>query len=88
MSWSVSYDSRENFEKDVRAHSSAVDSTEAVEQLNSARHVANEIMNSGAVGAKDGDYLVNLHGHANPEHRPRTGYANDCVGVNVAQKAT
>lgn len=88
MSWSVSYNSRENFEKDVRAHSADVDSNEAVEQLDVARKSAIAIMESGAVGAKDGDYIVNLHGHANPEHRPLSGYANDCAGVSIAQKAS
>lgn len=89
MSWYVHYENRENFEKDVRGPSSSnLDSTEAVEQFTTARHTAKVIMESGAVGVKDGDYYVNLNGHANPEHRPTTGWANDCIGVNVGQKTS
>lgn len=88
MSWSVTYNSRENFEKDVRDHQAALNSTEAVEQLNVARASAKAIMESGAVGVKDGDYHVSLNGHANPEHRPATGWANDCIGVHVSQKTS
>lgn len=87
MSWSVSYESRKNFTNDVRSPgSSSIDTTEAEEQLRAARSAAIDLMESGAVGAKDGDYRVYLNGHANPEHRPAPGWANDCVAVNVSQK--
>lgn len=87
MSWSVSYESKENFTNDVRSPgSSGIDTAEAAEQLTAARGVAIHLMESGVLGAKDGDYCVYLNGHANPEHRPAPGWANDCVGVNVSQK--
>jgi hypothetical protein len=34
-----------------------------------------------------GPISVTLSGHANPEHRPTDGYANDCVTVSVVSLA-
>jgi hypothetical protein len=54
------------------------------EQVESAKRAALYIARSGALG--DGvAFNVNLGGHANPEHKPRDGWANDYVSVSVWQ---
>lgn len=90
MSWSVSYSSRATFDANSPASESptgAATAPELADQVGAAREAATAVIASGAVGDPAGDYMVFLNGHANPEHRPTPGWANDCVGVNVTQKS-
>jgi hypothetical protein len=90
MSWSISF-------KDVKtAEDMATEKAEhkalgfpvlkqVEEQLDAARVVALTLMESGTVG-KDKTFRVALSGHANPDHEPASGWANDCITVNVYQQ--
>lgn len=54
------------------------------EQVAAAKAAAKAIIASGAVGTGEA-FQVSLSGHTNPEHQPRTGYANDLMMVSVTQ---
>lgn len=56
------------------------------EQMNVAADAATKIIASGAVGGPGKEYHVSVSGHANPEHEPAKGWANDCVTVSVSQR--
>lgn len=89
MSWSVSYPNRGAFERDEPAHRPAeIAEGESKAQFDAARAAAAAILQSGAAGAPWQECVVNLSGHANPGHAPRAGWALDCIGVYVGQKAT
>lgn len=61
-------------------------SAEVREQFQLAKGMANNLVQSGAVGRGKGkSYQVTLSGHANPKHEPRQGYANDMISINVSQ---
>jgi len=55
---------------------------EAKQQIDTAVAAAKVLVESGAVGAHVG---VSLSGHANPEHKPKQGWANDTIAVSVYQ---
>lgn len=60
-------------------------SAEALEQIELAKMLALAIVQDGCVGDEDQHFYVSLSGHANPEHQPTEGWANDCVSVSVSQ---
>jgi hypothetical protein len=63
------------------------DSSEAVvEQVRQAKVMTNSIIVSGVVGDKDKEFYVNLSGHANPDHEPKEGWANDMISISISQK--
>lgn len=86
MSWSLSYQSLEAFEDDRPTYATNDLSPEAMEQVSEARLMARAIVESGAVGVRK-DFFISLSGHANPSHEPTSGWANDCIAVNVSQKS-
>lgn len=57
----------------------------AIEQVDAAIAAAKSIASSGAIGAPDASFAVQLSGHANPSHAPVPGWANDCVTVYITQ---
>ena len=88
MSWSLHYENRENFEKDAPQYPAVPElGPDCEEQKNVARHAAEEIIASGAVGGEGKDFTVNISGHANPGHEPAAGWANDCITVSITQKS-
>lgn len=59
---------------------------EAGDQFNAARSAALAIILSSSVGwASKCRFHVVMSGHANPDHTPRDGWANDMVNVSVSQ---
>lgn len=54
----------------------------AKEQIDAAITAAKSLVASGVVGA--GLVNVQLNGHANPDHKPVKGWANDVVTVTVS----
>jgi hypothetical protein len=52
------------------------------EQFEAALNVVRFLMPRDVVG--EGNINVSLSGHANPDHKPRAGWANDYVMVNVS----
>lgn len=55
---------------------------EASEQLSNALEAAGAIIVSGAVG-QEGPWRVVLSGHANPDHMPAGGWAEEMISVMV-----
>lgn len=56
------------------------------EQMSVAADAATKIIASGAVGGPGKEYHVFVSGHANPDHKPAEGWANDGVTVSVSQR--
>jgi hypothetical protein len=54
----------------------------AKEQIEAASAAVNAVIASGAVGT--GLVNVSLNGHANPEHKPVKGWANDSITITVS----
>lgn len=54
-------------------------------QFEVARNCALNIAWYGAVGDATKNLIVTLSGHANPDHEPASGYANDQITVSVLQ---
>lgn len=59
-------------------------SVEVEDQIKAARAAAMSLLDSGCVGAGE-FFSVSISGHANPDHKPADGWANDSVSVNVRQ---
>lgn len=84
MSWSLSFNSLAALDRDEPSWGTVPE--DARDQYEAARVAALDLIASGAVGGVGEDYNVSISGHANPEHEPRDGYANDCIAINVSQK--
>jgi hypothetical protein len=50
-----------------------------------AKQAALDLIASGVVGDGDAPIRVSLSGHANPDHEPAEGWANDFVSINIYQ---
>lgn len=89
MSWCIGYNSKKDFEDEVRAsHSTATDSPHySQDQVDAARKAVKLLLESSTVGLyNEYDFNISLSGHANPAHRPASGWANDCITISVSQK--
>lgn len=60
-------------------------SKEAGEQVFVTVATVHDIIGSGVVGDPDGKFSITVSGHANPEHKPASGWANDSVVINIYQ---
>lgn len=56
-----------------------------VAQIEAAGAAVEGLIASGAVGK--GPFTANLSGHANPEHKPLTGWANDTITVSLTHSS-
>jgi hypothetical protein len=56
------------------------------EQLVAARSLVYDLIEKGAVGNSSKTFNVTLSGHANPDHEPAEGWANDMVSISVSQR--
>lgn len=56
------------------------DETAAAVQV--ALQAAKDLIDSGQFGS--GDFSVNIGGHAEPDHKQREGWADDCVSIYVS----
>lgn len=89
MSWHVSAtfngDSARR-ELDALRESVLAQNPEAGDQFEAARSAALGIILVSAVGwAAKCRFHVVMSGHANPDHAPRDGWANDMINVSVGQ---
>ena len=91
MSWSISIEATavEDFAAKADAARAAATvqtyNPEGADQADLAVKIAKEIVASGTVAGPGRKVYVTLSGHANPGHEPRTGYAKDCVNINIGQ---
>jgi len=88
MSWSIRYESKADFESDKRAftQTGGNDPEGVVNAIEAARRAASLLIGDGAVGGDTKDFTVSLSGHANKDHEPAPGWANDTITVTVTQK--
>ena len=54
---------------------------EMSEQMEQAVYAVVAIVTSGVLG--EGPFSVSLSGHANPGHKPREGWADDAISINL-----
>lgn len=89
MSWSgygtFRYDNAEQGIADI-AVSPDSDNPDQIEQVKAAKEAILALVKSSAVvNDVSQDVAVSLTGHANPGHKPTTGYANDMITVTLSQ---
>lgn len=90
MSWSMQF--RVNHGSVVDADRYRVDceriaetSPEFAQQVRGAVNTALTIIDTGVLGSLSNEYAVSLSGHANPDHKPAAGWANDSLSINISQ---
>jgi hypothetical protein len=75
-----------NGEVTVRyADPSLENNDEARAQFVAASELAGKLIDTGVVG-ENKNYVINVSGHANPDHEPAEGFANDTVTIQVYQQ--
>lgn len=60
-------------------------SKEIGEQVFVTASTVHDIIGSGVVGDPKGKFSITVSGHANPEHKPASGWANDSIVINIYQ---
>src|SRR5688572_2878047 len=61
---------------------------EQKDALHNAKQAALVLLLSGAYGDPEKhSFAVNLSGHVNPEHKPREGWSNDFVNIQIFQRS-
>lgn len=55
------------------------------DQFDAAKDACLALISGGTVGGADKKFSVVMAGHGNPNHEPRSGWANDCITVSVSQ---
>ena len=60
-------------------------SDEMSAQISAASRAVQAVVKSGALGDPQAKYNVALSGHANPDHTPVAGWANDFVSITITQ---
>jgi hypothetical protein len=63
----------------------AYQTEEVADAYNAAYQAIWNVVYSGAVGDPSGKYKVNVSGHANPDHVPTEGWADDFISINIYQ---
>lgn len=85
MSWSAQYEWNEDGLL-VLKNESGLNTLEAEEQHDEALIAFANIMDSRAMGNFEKyTYYLTLSGHANKNHEPTDGWANDCLTITIAQ---
>ncbi len=57
------------------------------EQIDAAAEAAKSLASSGVAGGNDRTVVIEASGHANANHEPKSGMANDQVRVSVLQQS-
>lgn len=86
MSWSASgtfSNSWYDYNKPTTINN--VESPEHKQQYAKALLAVTELIDSGALGDPGGKYSFNVSGHANPDHQPAPGWANDSLTISISQ---
>ena len=58
---------------------------ESLVQLAAAKDAVKSILMDGALG-KGPYFQISMGGHANPNHEPQSGWADDCVNISIYQR--
>lgn len=87
MSWSVNgLLPNENFDFATLKEEALRQNPDCGDQFDVAVVVAKMLIESGVVGDDGKQFYVTMNGHANPNHEPRKGWANDAVAIRIDQK--
>ena len=87
MSWSVNgLVPNESFGLSGLKEDALRQNPECGDQFDAVASAAQSIIDSGTVGAQGKQFHVSMSGHANPNHEPREGWANDAVTIQISQK--
>lgn len=73
------------FEGEVELSLPGQMSAEHMQQAQSASRAVQEIVKSGALGDPENEYTVSISGHANVDHEPTAGWANDHLTIVITQ---
>ncbi len=86
MSWSAMWKVNKDLVTTTQPTVSSADkSEEAWEQYVAAVGAVTELLTSDSVGDNEKTYMINMVGHANPNHEPALGFANDFISITVTQ---
>jgi hypothetical protein len=89
MSWSLSArvfgDTAEGDLEEVEPTGQDASLPHVAQAAHAAKQAAVALIRSGAYGTPGDHYHVTLSGHANPDHRPQSGWSNDCATIGVVQ---
>jgi hypothetical protein len=83
MSWGATYTINPDGKSEIENFS--VKGPDAVEAFEAASNLADYLVEKGVVGDITKTFKVSLSGHANPDHEPKSGWANDFVQITITQ---
>lgn len=89
MSWGINYKVEDGdiseSEQDRLVEIGTSLSEDALQQFTTAVLVVAGIIDDGLVGNSTGQFQVSISGHANKDHKPTPGWANDMITISVSQ---
>ena len=88
MSWSVSGQTDQQGVADfmsAKREEALQQNSECGDQFDAVTEAVITLINSGSVGDASRRFSMTLTGHANPNHEPRDGWANDAVTISLYQ---
>lgn len=86
MSWSVSaLLPNDNFDVDALKKEALRQNPACARQFDAVAAAVKSIIDSGVVGGEGKQFHVSMNGHANPNHEPLAGWANDAVTIQISQ---
>ena len=83
MSWSAQY--TYNGDGPFNLSGTTPMTKEHNEQLHVALTTVKDLIDSGVVGDETKKFSVTISGHANPNHEPAAGWANDALTIAIVQ---
>ena len=86
MSWSARWKLNNMGYTLKEVKSNNINTPEAKEQHKAALDAAASVLISNSVGGIDKSYIINLSGHANPNHEPVPCRSNDYVTITIYQE--
>ncbi len=84
MTWSVSGKFPDDDAASLKS-SALQQNPECGDQFDAVVGAVEAIIALGSVGTAGKRFHVSMSGHANPDHEPRAGWANDAVTIQISQ---
>ena len=84
MSWSVSGTLPDGTMENLKV-SALAQNPECGDQFDAAAEAVSALIAGGTVGGPEVRFHVVMSGHANPDHAPRSGWANDMINISISQ---
>lgn len=87
MSWSITaIISQEDCDIDILKADALKQNPECGDQFDVAFLAVKSFMESEVVGGAGKQFYISMAGHANPNHEPREGFANDMLTISINQR--